>query len=119
MPVELTDCAVQINGDMAVAVATAIVTDAKGAEISRQTVTAEVNKNLRADDPNRRGLKVDARDRLAELIAEKANALELVDVAKAAEVADFSDVQERATAKLTRPAKPIIKAEPVEREVPR
>lgn len=107
MPVELVDCVVQINGDMAVATATAIVTDAKGVELSRQTVTAEVNKNLRADDPKRRGLKVDAQDRLAQLLAEKADALEVGDVAKAAEVADFANVKTLATAKLARPAKPI------------
>ena len=119
MPVELTDCAVQINGDMAVASAVAIVTDEKGAELSRQTVTAEVNKDLRADDERRRGLRVDAKERLAQLLAEKADALEVADVVKSVEVADFSDVQTLATAKLARPAKPLaVEPAPV-REVPR
>lgn len=115
MPVKLADCTVQIQGDMAVATATAIVVDDKGAELSRETVTAQVNKDLRADDPARRGLRVDAKDRLAELLAAQADAAEAKVIAKAAEVTDFSDVQTLAETRITRLAK--LSAEPVAREV--
>jgi hypothetical protein len=105
MPVALSDVDVTIQGDMALATATAVVTDDKGTELSRETITAEVNKDLRADDPKRRGLKVDAKDRLAQLLAEQANAAEAKAAVKSAETAPFADLQALTEARITHLAK--------------
>lgn len=102
MPVALSDVVVAIRGDDAVATATAVVTDDKGTELSRESITAQVNKNLRADDPKRRGLKLDAKERLVQLLAEQADAVEAKATAKAAEVSDFADIKARTEALITR-----------------
>lgn len=75
MPFAVSDVTVTIQGDDAVGSATCVVTDEKGAELAREAITARVNHNLRADDPNRRGLKVDAATRLQQLLAEEAAAV--------------------------------------------
>jgi len=50
-----------------------VVTDKSGLiELGRRTVTATVNRYLRADDPERRGMKVDATVRLRELLQAEA-----------------------------------------------
>lgn len=74
MPFAVEAVTVTIQGDDAVGSAVCVITDEKGAELAREAITARVNHNLRADDPNRRGLKVDARDRLQQLLAEEAAA---------------------------------------------
>jgi len=105
MPVALADVTVTIQGDDAVATATAIVTDDKGVELSREIIGAEVNKDLRADDRRRRGLKVDAKDRLAQLLAEQADAAEAKATAKADEASPFADLRALTEARITHLAK--------------
>lgn len=105
MPVALSDVDVTIQGDMALATATAVVTDDKGTELSRESITAQVNKNLRADDPKRRGLKLDAKERLAQLLAEQANAAETKATAKSDETSPFADLQMLTKARITNLAK--------------
>lgn len=75
MPVAFgSDMKIERAGDDAVATVTVIVTDDKGAELGRRQVSARVNAFLRADDPNRRGLQVDADVRLQQLLGEAAEA---------------------------------------------
>jgi len=105
MPVALSDVDVTIQGDMALATATAVVTDDKGTELSRESITAQVNKNLRADDPKRRGLKLDAKERLAQLLAEQANAAETKATAKSDGTSPFADLQMLTEARITNLAK--------------
>jgi hypothetical protein len=71
MPTKLEGFSVALAGADAVATAAVVVTDDKGVEISRKTVTAQVNAALRATDADRRGLKIDARDRLKALVLEQ------------------------------------------------
>lgn len=75
MPVSFAgDMTVTRAGDDAVATVTVIVTDDKGAELGRRPISARVNAFLRADDPNRRGMQVDAPVRLQQLLNEEAEA---------------------------------------------
>ena len=90
MPWTVGTPTVHIAGDDATASAEVIVTDEKGAEVGRQTASARCNRHLRADDPNRRGMAVDADDRLAQLLAEDAARLAAQVLIEQAPFADFA-----------------------------
>lgn len=92
MPVTLVDTQATVQGDMLVATATAVIINATGTELGRVPVTAQVNKDLSANDPNRRGLKVNAKPRLRQLLKEAAIAAAAQVKAQVAEAAKVTDL---------------------------
>lgn len=75
MPVSFADdMTIERAGEDAVATVTVVVTDDLGTELGRRAISARVNAFLRADDPNRRGMQVDAPVRLQQLLNEEAEA---------------------------------------------
>lgn len=90
--------AVTIQGDYAVAEAVCVVTDDAGTELAREPITARVNHGLRADDPNRRGMQVDARDRLQQLLAEEAATVATRVLTEAVPLAKFDGLEKELAA---------------------
>lgn len=87
-----TDLQTVIQGTDAVASVTVIVTDDKAVELGREVITASVNASLSATDPARRGLKVDAADRLRDLLAAEAERVGARIAAENAPLAKFADL---------------------------
>ena len=94
MPFSVETVTTRIQGDDAIASGVCIVTDEAGTELARETITARANHNLRADDPNRRGMRVDAAERLQQLLAEEAAAVAAKALVEALPLAKFEGLAE-------------------------